>query len=125
MISFKTKGNFNKTFDFFNNNKQDSIKDSILNKYGERGVAALAVATPKDSGETAKSWFYRIEKTNDSVSLSFYNSKNNDGFPVAIMLQYGHGTKDGYWIDGVDYINPALKPVMDELANELWKEVCK
>ena len=95
----------------------------MLDKYGRLGVKALSEATPKDTGETASSWYYRIERGSGSTSLAFYNSHVNDGVPIAVILQYGHGTGTGGWVPGTDYINPATKDIFDNLAKEVWREV--
>lgn len=118
----KQYGNFNKLNSFLEKSKE-IFNIGILDKYGKRGVEALASSTPKDTGETATKWSYRINRTKEAVSLSFYNSESEDGFPIAIMLQYGHGTRNGYWVEGIDYINPALRPIFTDLANEAWEEV--
>lgn len=118
----KQHGNFNKLNSFLEKSKE-VFNIGILDKYGKRGVEALASATPKNTGETANAWSYRIKRTNEAVSLCFYNSENNEGFPIAIMLQYGHGSRDGHWVEGIDYINPALRQVFIDLANEAWEEV--
>jgi hypothetical protein len=97
----------------------------MLESYGEQGVAALAAATPKDSGLTAASWYYEIERTKDAVSLQFFNSNVNDGVPIAIILQYGHGTRNGGYVVGRDYINPAARPLFDKIAENAWMEVTK
>lgn len=90
-----------------------------------KGIAALASATPIDSGQTANSWYYKIENRKNSVKLVFYNSNIQNGVPIAIILQYGHGTRKGGWVQGRDYINPAIQPTFDKLANQAWKEVTK
>ena len=89
------------------------------------GVTALASATPVDSGLTANSWYYKIEKTNDSISLLFCNSNIQNGVPIAVILQYGHGTRNGGWVQGRDYINPAIQPIFDQIVKEAWGEVTK
>ncbi|MCD8372609.1 MAG: HK97 gp10 family phage protein [Clostridia bacterium] len=122
MISIIQKGSFSKVIAYFKKLKQ-GISDSTFKKYGEKGIAALTVATPKDTGLTSKSWSYQIEKTKTSVTLSFYNANIQNGVPIAIIIQYGHSTGNGYWVEGVDYINPALRPVFNGLAEELWEEV--
>lgn len=94
-------------------------------QYGRAGVAALASATPVDSGETAQSWYYEITNKKGSVSISFHNSNIQNGVPIAIILQYGHGTGTGGWVAGRDYINPAIRPIFDQIANDAWKEVTK
>lgn len=86
-------------------------------------MAALASATPVDSGETAGSWYYRIENRKGSAIISFHNSNIQNGVPIAIILQYGHGTGTGGWVEGIDYINPAIQPIFDEIAKNAWREV--
>lgn len=122
MISFSQKGEFTKTIDFLGKAK-DTLSSQSLRKYGEMGVEALRKATPKDSGRTASSWYYEIEKTKGSVTITWSNSNVNDGVNVAVIIQYGHGTGTGGYVRGVDYINPALKPVFDKIVEDVWKEV--
>ena len=122
MISFRQKGDFSK-LDRFLERAKEAARLSILDKYGREGVAALSSATPVESGETASSWFYEIKHSNGSASITFCNSNINKGVPIAIILQYGHGTRTGGWVEGRDYINPAIKPLFDELAVEAWEEV--
>lgn len=124
MISFRQKGDFSKLTRFLERAK-DSVRISDLDKYGREGVAALASATPVDSGMTAACWEYGIEQKNGSIALSFYNSNIQNGVPIAIILQYGHGTGTGGWVQGRDYINPAIQPIFDKIADEAWKEVIK
>ena len=124
MIGFRQKGDFSKTTKFLTKLKQN-VDISTFEKYGKKGVAALASATPVDSGLTANSWYCKIEKTNDSISLLFCNSNIQNGVPIAVILQYGHGTRNGGWVQGRDYINPAIQPLFDQLANDAWKEVTK
>ena len=124
MITFKHKGDFSKLTKFLEKAKE-GIHLGALDKYGREGVAALSSATPVESGLTAKSWYYKIENKNDTISINFYNSNVNDGVPIAVILQYGHGTGTGGWIEGRDYINPAIQPIFDKIANEAWKEVTK
>lgn len=122
MISFSSKGNFSKTTKFLNKLlKQDYL--NVLDKYGQKGVEALRRATPKDSGLTADSWDYEITKKGSDVRIHFVNSNIQNGANVAILLQYGHATKSGGFVQGVDYINPALQPIFEKLADEAWKEV--
>ena len=124
MIKFKHKGNFNKTESFLKNvSKLDITK--ILQKYGQEGVNALAAATPVNTGKTANSWSYEISVTKNSYTISWLNSNVVDGVPIAIILQYGHATQNGSFVQGRDYINPALQPIFDKLANEAWKEVTR
>ena len=122
MISFVQKGDFKKLNSFLERAKE-KIKIGNLDRYGREGLNALEEYTPIDSGLTSKSWYYRIERTDDNVSIVFNNSNINKGVPIAIILQYGHGTKNGGWVQGRDYINPAIQPVFDRLAEEAWKEV--
>ena len=99
------------------------IRNVELDKYGRMGVEALSKATPVDTGLTASSWYYEIESTDKETSITFYNSNIQNGIPIAIILQYGHGTGTGGWVEGRDYINPALRSVFDEIAEKAWKEV--
>ena len=124
MISFRQKGDFSKLTRYFERLKE-TVKLGELDKYGRDGVAALESATPIDTGETAKSWYYKITNANGSATISFYNSNIQNGCPIAIILQYGHGTKNGGWVEGRDYINPAIQPIFDEIANNAWREVTK
>lgn len=124
MISFRQKGDFSK-LDRFLERAKEAARLSILDKYGREGVDALSSATPVDSGETANSWFYEIKHDNGSATITFYNSHINKGVPIAIILQYGHGTGTGGWVEGRDYINPAIQPVFDKIVDSAWKEVTK
>lgn len=122
MISFTQKGDFSK-LDSYLNNLKGLFGHSDLDKYGKMGVAALASATPKDTGNTASSWYYEIKKNGGLISLEFCNTNVNKGVPIAIILQYGHGTENGGWIEGRDYINPAIQPIFDEILDNIRKEV--
>ena len=124
MISFRQKGDFSKLTRFLERAKE-AVHIGDLDKFGKEGVAALASATPVDSGETANSWYYEIENRKGSVTISFHNSNVQNGDPIAVILQYGHGTRNGGWVQGRDYINPAIQPIFDEIANNAWKEVTK
>ena len=124
MITFRQKGDFSKLTRYFERVKK-AAKLSDLDKYGREGVAALASATPVESGKTADSWYYEVKRQNGSATISFYNSNVNEGVPIAIILQYGHGTGTGGWVEGRDYINPAIQPIFDKLTEEAWKEVTK
>ena len=124
MISFRQKGDFSKLTSYLEKAKE-AVKIGDLDRYGQQGVAALKSATPVDSGLTANSWYYKIDRKEGSVSISFHNSNIQNGVPIAIILQYGHGTGTGGWVQGRDYINPAIQPVFDEIANNAWKEVRK
>lgn len=122
MIKFKQRGNFNNTERFFKRaQKMDFFKN--LEKYARAGVAALASATPVDSGNTANSWDYEIVKEKGHISIYWTNSNINDGVPIAVILQYGHGTNGGGYVQGRDYINPAIQPIFDQIADAAWKEV--
>ena len=106
----------------------DSVQSQgrlLKGQYGREGVAALASATPVDSGLTASSWYYEIINRNGTAQITFYNSNIQNGVPIAIILQYGHGTRNGGWVQGRDYINPAIQPIFDRIANDAWKEVTK
>lgn len=94
-----------------------------LEKYGQVGVAALSAATPRDTGETATSWNYRVGRSRGLYFIEWYNTHREGGAPVAILIQYGHGTGTGGYVAGVDYINPAMRPVFDRITNEIWSEV--
>ena len=124
MISFRQRGDFSKTTRYLERVKE-AIHLGLLDKYGREGVAALSSATPVESGLTASSWYYEIDNKSGSAAITFYNSHVNKGVPIAIILQYGPGTGTGGWVEGRDYINPAIQPVFDRLADEAWKEVTK
>lgn len=122
MISLTSKGSFNGTRSFLNGLLRGDIYRNLSN-YGQKGVDALAAATPYDSGLTARSWAYRIVKTKSGPSIEWYNTNINSGANIAILIQYGHGTGTGGWVNGVDYINPAIRPIFDEIAQAVWREV--
>lgn len=122
MIKLTTTGKFDKTNKFLKRASTWS-KNVNLDVYAKRGVAALSSATPVDTGLTASSWYYRIDRKDGLISITFLNSNINKGVPIAIILQYGHGTRNGGWVEGRDYINPAIRPIFDELAKAAWKEV--
>ena len=124
MISFKQKGDFSKTFRYLGK-MPEAIRLKDLDRFGREGVAALASATPVESGHTANSWYYEIHRAKESVKISFHNSNIQNGVPIAIILQYGHGTGTGGWVEGRDYINPAIRPIFDKIANNAWREVTK
>ena len=124
MINIRQKGDFKNLSSFLEKTKE-KLNLGLLDKYGREGVAALQAATPKDTGKTSESWYYKIERKNGSVSLTFHNSNQNKDVPIAIILQYGHATRNGGYVEGVDYINPALRPIFDKIAEEAWKEVKK
>ena len=124
MISFRQKGDFSKLTRFLERAKE-AVRLGDLDKYGREGVAALASATPIDSGETAKSWYYEITNKNGTATITFCNSNIQNGVPIAIVLQYGHGTRNGGWVEGRDYINPAIQPIFDKIVEDAWREVTK
>ena len=124
MISFRQKGDFSKLTRFLERAKE-AVRLGDLDKYGREGVAALASATPIDSGETAKSWYYEITNKNGTATITVCNSNIQNGVPIAIILQYGHGTRNGGWVEGRDYINPAIQPIFDKIVEDAWREVTK
>lgn len=124
MIKFRQKGDFSNLTRFLERAK-NLVHISDLDRYGREGVAALASATPVDTGKTAASWYYDIKINKESASITFNNSNIQNGVPIAIILQYGHGTRSGGWVEGRDYINPVIQPIFDKIAEEAWKEVTK
>lgn len=124
MIKVKSKGDFKKTMTYFAS-LQNALKKVNFDKYGEEGVRALSAATPFRTGLTSESWYYTVEKQNGRVRISFNNRNIQNGVPIAIILQYGHGTRDGGWVEGRDYINPAIQPVFDSILESAWGEVKK
>ena len=122
MVIVKQKGDFSKTENFLNIISK-KLYYRNLQKYAEQGVAALASATPIDSGTTANSWGYEIRQTKNSISIYWTNSNVNKGVPIAVIIQYGHGTRNGGYVQGRDYINPAMRPIFDKIAENVWKEV--
>lgn len=124
MMTLKSNGDFSKVTNWLERMKE-SAHIGILDKYGKRGVDALRDATPKDTGKTADSWDYEITNENGRATITFTNSNIQNGIPIAVILQYGHATNGGGWVQGIDYINPAIRPVFDEIVNEAWKEVTR
>lgn len=124
MITFEQSGDFSTTINFLQKNKSKNLY-KCLSKYGEKGVNALRVSTPKRTGKTSESWAYEIEKTKDSVNIYWKNSNIQDGVPIAVVIQYGHGTPSGGYVQGIDYINPAIKPIFEEILEEVWNEVTR
>ena len=122
MITFSSKGDFKKTFSFFEKMKE-GVHLGNLDKYGREGVPALAAATPIDTGMTASSWTYEIVRENGTASIVWSNTNVVDGVNIAVILQYGHGTRQGGYVQGRDYINPAIRPIFDKIADNAWKEV--
>ena len=124
MISFRQKGDFSKLTNYLERMKE-VVKIGDLDKYGREGVAALESATPVESGLTARSWYYEIEHKDGSATIIFKNSNIQNGVPIAVILQYGHGTGTGGWVQGRDYISPAIQPIFDKIAENAWREVTK
>lgn len=124
MITFRQKGNFSKLNRYFERVKE-VVKVGDLDRFGREGVQALSSATPRDTGLTATSWEYSIERSSNRVSIKFNNTNIQNGVPIAIILQYGHGTRNGGYVQGRDYINPAIQPIFDKMAEDAWKEVTK
>lgn len=122
MIKFKHSGNFSKTENFLNRNRENIYID-ILNRYGAQGVSILSSATPKDTGETASSWSYKVTSKNGISKLTFLNSSEESGVPIVILIQYGHATFNGGWVEGRDFINPSVKPLFDAIVQNVWREV--
>ena len=122
MIRVVTKGNWSKT-DRFLERCMNLVRLGVLDKYGQEGVYALANATPVDTGETADSWYYRITSNKRGVNIEWLNSSQNEGIPIVILLQYGHGFQNGGYYEGLDFINPALRPVFERIAEDAWKEL--
>lgn len=121
-ITFKNKGDFSKTLRFFNKLlRRDYL--NVAEKYAQKGLAALKDATPKESGRTSEAWNYIIESNSDTVKITYTNSNIVKGVNIAIILQYGHGTRNGGYVAGRDYINPAIQPIFDQIADEAWNEV--
>ncbi len=124
MVSFNSKGDFSNLTGYLERVK-NVLHLGALHKYGQKGVKALQDATPVDSGLTASSWYYTIEHSGDTASITFHNSNIQDGVQIAVILQYGHATRNGGWVEGRDYINPAIQPIFDKIVEDAWKEVTK
>lgn len=122
MITFRHKGSF-KNIERFLDKMQKKEFFQKLNQYGRRGVDALSSVTPVDSGRTASSWNYEIHRSKELVEIVWTNSNVVDGVPIVILLQYGHATGNGGYVQGYDFINPAIRPIFDEIEKDLWKEV--
>lgn len=121
-ISFESSGSFKNTESFLRKAPTVNVR-SVLETCGQQGVRALSAATPQASGTAANSWYYEVRRVRGGWTLTWYNSDVENGFPVAVMLQYGHGTGTGGYVQGQDYINPALKPIFDKIADDAWKAV--
>lgn len=123
-ISFESRGSFKNTEKYLDKLRKLELR-RILEKYGQQGVDALAAATPVRTGLAASSWGYQVTRGIGGWTIAWTNSDQESGFPVAVMIQYGHGTGTGGWVQGIDYINPALRPIFNQMADEVWKEVTK
>ena len=124
MIRCTVKGDFKKTTSFLNRIRKLDFESALI-KYAEEGVKALSDATPKVTGKTAASWDYEIVRNPGTVSIFWTNDNFNDGVPIAVILDYGHGTANGGFVQGRHYISPAIQPVFDHIADAAWKEVAK
>ncbi len=122
MITFVQRGDFSKTEKFLKTNRKSKYRN-IINRYAQQGVNALSAATPVMTGLTSRSWSYEISETDTSITITWKNSNIKSGVNVAVILQYGHGTKNGGYVQGIDYINPAMRSVFQNLADAAWKEV--
>ena len=123
-IVFRHEGDWNKTDRFLKKAKRITKKIN-LDRYGQQGVELLKAMTPKDTGETAHSWDYRIENSKGRTAIVFTNSNVVDKVPIALVLQYGHATTNGGWVEGLDYINPAIQPLFEEILQNAWREVTR
>ena len=124
VISVTQKGNFKKT-DRFLSKLVGLHFERKLKLYGEKGVDALKAATPRDTGKTAESWTYEIVQERGRLALYWKNTNINNGVNIALIIQHGHATRSGSFIEGIDYINPAIRPIFNEMAKEAWKEVVR
>lgn len=125
ILSTEAKGDYSKTLSWLKSLKFDRLMRK-LNQYGAQGVEALSNATPRRTGMTADSWNYIIEQSPNSVKITWTNSNlAKESIPIALLIQYGHGTRTGGYVQGRDYINPALQPIFDDIANNVWKEITK
>lgn len=121
-VHFLHKGDFSRMEKFLKKSLGKDYRD-VLEKYAKQGVEALSNATPKETGQTATSWYYEIIQNGSNLSIHWSNAHVNKGVNIALILQYGHGTRNGGYVQGRDYINPALRPIFDQLAEAAWKEV--
>lgn len=123
-IKLSSHGDFSKTYKYLKN-IETALANGKFDEYGKMGVEALRKATPKDTGKTSESWDYKVIKMKTRVSLVWTNSNENNGVNIAVLIQYGHTTRSGGYVRGIDYINPAMKPTFEKIAEELWKEISK
>lgn len=125
-VNMKSKGDFNKTFDFLNKASKKLLNKSLFDRYGEMGVKALRESTPKDTGNAANSWSYEVIESKGGVKIIWKNSSvTKTGIPIVVLLHYGHGTRNGGYVQGRDFINPTMRPVFDKIAKEAWEEVVR
>lgn len=122
VCKIKSKGSYNKLEQYLNH-ARERVRLNDLDKFGKEGVALLSLATPKDTGLTAESWYYVITRKDGTVRIDFLNKNIQNGVPIAIVLQYGHATVDGGFVEGQDYINPVIRPLFQKIADTAWKEV--
>lgn len=122
MIRVTSSGSFDKTLRFLNRIRGPSIFSS-LHHHGRVGVEALSRATPSETGETANSWGYQVSSSRGKHSISWFNTNEVDGVNIAVIIQYGHGTGTGGYVQGRDYINPAMRPIFDRIAEDVWRQV--
>ena len=126
MIKFTSSGDFKKTLKFLDKLSNNKYLEHKLNMYGQEGVRLLSLATPRDTGTTAASWDYRTFMRDGFISITWTNSNTTpDGIPIAVLIQYGHGTRNGGYVQGRDFINPTMQPLFDRIADDIWKEVTK
>lgn len=124
-VTFRQKGNFRKLYSLLEKYKLDYYGKAAIEKYAEEGLQALKSATPVDTGKTAASWYYRVEIEPELARITYYNANLQNGQNIAILLQYGHATKDRGWVEGIDYINPAIQPIFDKIVEEAMTEIKK
>lgn len=124
MLGVTTSGSFKNTDAFFKRMQSSDIQKTVK-KYGVKGMDALSNATPEDTGETAKSWKYEVTKKPGEITIGWHNTHEEKGLPIAILVQYGHATRDGGYIPGRDFVNPAMRPVFDQISDEVWRQVTK
>ena len=122
-VSMKVTGDFKKTTKFLNYMSGGKYLENVLKRYGDEGIEALSNATPRDTGKTSESWYYEIEHDKDHCQIAWFNSEMAGGVPLVILIQYGHATKNGGYIQGIDFINPAIRPIFNKILDEVWKEV--
>lgn len=124
-IKIKQKGNFNKTSSYLERIKNISDREKAIIQFADDGLRALQAATPVDSGRTKSCWIYEIKRFGTTIRITYRNTYMVKGIPIAIILQYGHGTGTGGYVEGIDYVNPAIRPIFERIANEAWKEVTR